>query len=468
VAAAELRRLARELAAAPSAAVYGRCGTTMQAFGTATSWLVDVLNVLTGNLDRPGGAMFAAPATGGPTFSGEPGRGPGVRLGRWRSSVRGLPETLGELPLAVLAEEIEAGAIRALVTFSGNPVLTNPNGRRLDAALARLDCFVALDPYLNETTRRAHVVLPPPSPLERSHYPVVVYPTALRNVANYSPPVLERPSGMPDEWETILRLTAIVSGRGHDADLEALDREVALDTLRRRVADPRSPVAGRDPEELLQALEPRTGPERLLDLMLRLGPYGDAFGARPGGITLAVLEANPHGVDLGPLEPRLPAALRTPSGKVELAHPVLLAEGERLERALAEEPPPLVLIGRREYRSLNSWLHNLPPLVRGRERCTLLVHPADAERLGLADGRRARVASRTGAIELPVEVTDAIMPGVVSIPHGFGHGLPGTRQRVAAQHAGVSMNDVTDEQLVDAVTGTAILNGVPVEVSSCG
>jgi anaerobic selenocysteine-containing dehydrogenase len=466
-----MRRLARELAAAERAVVYGRCGTTTQAFGTATSWLVDVLNVLTANLDRPGGAMFATPATGGPTFSGEPGTGSRVEVGRWRSRVSGRPEVLGELSVGVLAEEIATdgpGRVRALVTFSGNPVLSCPNGTRLGEALEQLDCFVALDPYVNETTRHAHVILPPPSPLERAHYPVAVYPTALRNVANYSPPALPRPNGMPDEWETIVRLTGIVSGLGAEADVDELDRALALDTLRRRTKDPWSPVAGRNPEELLGMLEPRTGQERMLDVMLRCGPHGDHFGARPEGLTLARLEAQPHGIDLGPLEPRLPGALRTPSGTVELGHPLLLAEGERLERELAEPVPPLVLIGRREHRSLNSWLHNLPALAGGRRRCTLLVHPDDAGRLGLADRGRAAVRSRIGEIELEVEVSDEMMPGVVSVPHGFGHGRPGTRLAVAAAEPGASANDVTDEQFVDPVSGTVALNGVPVEITACG
>ena len=270
---------------------------------------------------------------------------------------------------------------------------------------------------------------------------------------------------MPDGWETIVRLTGIVSGLGAEADVDELDRALALDTLRRRTSDPWSPVAGRDPEELLGMLEPRTGQERMLDVMLRCGPHGDHFGARPEGLTLARLEAHPHGIDLGPLEPRLPDALRTPSGTVELGHPLLLAEGERLEQALSEPVPPLVLIGRREHRSLNSWLHNLPALAGGRRRCTLLVHPDDADRLGLADGGRATVRSRVGEIELEVEVSDEMMPGVVSVPHGFGHGRPGTRLAVAAAAPGASVNDITDERLVDPVSGTVALNGVPVEVA---
>jgi hypothetical protein len=308
------------------------------------------------------------------------------------------------------------------------------------------------------------VILPPPSPLERAHYPVGVFTTAVRNLANYSPPSLPPPDGMPDEWETVVRLTGIVSGV--DASVAELDRELVLDFLRRRTTDPYSPVAGRDPDVLLRELEPRTGPERLLDAMLRCGPHGDAFGARPDGLTLAALEASPHGIDLGALEPRLPEALRTPSGTVELAPRELLAEAERLGVELDRPVPPLLLIGRREYRSLNSWLHNVPALVRGRERCTLLVHPDDAVRHGLIAGGRARVRSRVGEVEVDVEISDEVMPGVVSLPHGWGHRHDGARLRVATERPGVSVNELTDGALRDAVSQSVAMNGVPVELAA--
>lgn len=308
--------------------------------------------------------MFTSPAAGGRTYEGTPGRGRGISVGRWHSRVRGAPEVLGELPLACLTEEIETpgeGRIRALVTFSGNPALSNPDPTRLEAALGRLDCLVCVDLYLNETTRHAHVILPSPSPLERSHYDVMVYPTALRNVANYSPPVFPLPPGRPDEWEIVLRLAAIVMGHGPDADVADLDRGLVEEIVRRRVQEEVSPVHGRDPDELMAVLDGRVGPERLLDASLRLGPYGDGFGSRPGGLTLGTLEQAPHGIDFGPLVPRLPEALRTPSGKVELAHPIFLADRDRLERAIDQlAGDALVLIGRRDVRSMNSWLHNLP------------------------------------------------------------------------------------------------------------
>jgi anaerobic selenocysteine-containing dehydrogenase len=468
--AADIRRLARELAGAPSAAVYGRIGTTVQRFGTTASWLVDVLNVLTGNLDRPGGAMFTRPASGSGNTAGEPGRGRGAAFGRWHSRVRGLGEVFGELPVACLAEEIETpgdGQIRALLTIAGNPVVSTPNAERVAGALGRLDFMVSVDIYLNETTRHADVILPVPSPLQRAHYDVALYSFAVRDVANFSPPVLPPDDGMPDEWQTLLRLTGIVTGQGPGADVGAIDDFVAAEAVRRQTADAHSPVAGRDPAELLEALAPRVGPERILDLQLRCGPYGDGFGRTPGGLTLARLEEEPHGIDFGPLQPRIPEVLRTASGRIELAPEQIVADVPRLAAELAErrDPATLVLVGRRDLRSNNSWMHNLPVLVRGKERCTVHVHPDDARRLGLTDGARARVSSRAGAIEVPVEVTEDVMPGVVSIPHGWGHDAPGAVLRVAAEHAGANSNVLSDEQVVDPVSGTAVLNGIPVELA---
>ena len=473
--AATIRRLARELAAAERAVVYGRMGTTTQAFGTTASWLIDVLNALTGNLDEPGGAMFPLPATGGANARGEAVRGRGPRVGRWRSRVRGLEEIFGELPVACLAEEIETpgeGQVRALITLAGNPVVSTPNSGRLDAALTSLDFMVSLDLYVTETSRHADVILPAPSPLERSHYDVALYGFAVRNVANYSPPTLPLPAGMRDEWRTLLALTGIVAGQGPAADVDALDDLVALELLRRDAADPGSPVAGRDPQELLAALAPRRGPERLLDAMLRTGPYGDGFGATPGGLTLAALEAAPHGLDLGPLERRLPRALRTPSGTVELAPERVVADLPRLERARADAAASggaadgrMVLVGRRDLRSNNSWMHNLPLLAGGPGRCTALLHPDDAARLGLRDGEPVRVRSRVGEVELPLQLDDGIMPGVVSIPHGWGHGVAGVGWRRAAADGGANANLLADEQLVDPLSGNAVLNGIPVTLA---
>jgi anaerobic selenocysteine-containing dehydrogenase len=469
-----VRRLARELAAAPRAAVYGRIGTCTQEFGALASWLVDVVNALTGNLDRAGGAMFTRGAAAQSNTRGEPGRGPGAAFGRWTSRVRGLPEIFGELPVVCMAEEIETpgdGQIRAMLTIAGNPVVSTPNARRLAAALDSLELMVAVDIYLNETTRHADVILPVPSPLERSHYDLALYLFAVRNVANYSPALLEPDPAMPAEHETLLRLAAIAAGQGADADIEALDDLIAAEAARREAATVNSPILGRDPAEVVAEIvdaggNPRRGPERLLDLTLRCGPYGDEFGRKPEGLTLAKLEASPHGIDLGPLTPRLPEVLRTPSGMVELAPESLVADVARLQASLERESNGgFVLVGRRQLRSNNSWMHNLPLLVRGKDRCTVHVHPDDAARVGLIDGGQARVSSRTGAIELPVEVTDAVMPGVVSIPHGWGHDEPGIAMEVAAAHAGANSNVLADESLFDVPSGNAVLNGIPVSLA---
>jgi anaerobic selenocysteine-containing dehydrogenase len=469
--AGEIRRLARELAGAKRAAVYGRIGTCTQEFGTLASWLVDVLNVLTGNLDREGGAMFTRAAAGSPIGLDSPdGVGRGVRLGRWASRVRGLGEAYGELPVACLAEEIDTpgeGRIRALITLAGNPALSTPNSGRLEQALDSLDFMVSLDIYVNETTRHADVVLPAPSPLQRAHYDLALYQLAVRNVANYSPALVELGDGEQAEWVTLLRLAGIAAGRGPHADWAALDDLVAFELARRETASPISPVSGRDPAELLAAVGDRAGPQRALDIMLRCGPYGEGFGADPDGLTLARLEESPHGIDLGPLEPRLPGVLRTPSGKVELVPEPIAGDVPRLHDALARGPAngEVVLIGRRQLRSNNSWMHNLAPLVKGKDRCTMHVHPDDAARFELVEGGRAVVTSAAGSIEVPVEVTDAVMRGVVSIPHGWGHDVEGVELSVASEHAGSNSNLLADETRVDPLSGNAVLNGIPVELA---
>ncbi len=470
IAAAEIRRHARELARAPTAAVYGRIGTCTQQFGGLASWLVDVVNVLTGNLDRPGGAMFPMAAAGQSNSAGEPGRGRGARFGRYTSRVRGLRELFGELPVVCLAEEIDTpgeGQVKALITVSGNPVVSTPNSARLEAALRELELLVSVDVYVNETTRHADVILPAPSPLRRSHYDLALYQFAVRNVANYSPPVLPPQPELPDEWVTLLRLTGVAAGMGPNADVAALDEGVAQALVERERKTPQSPVAraGLSTDEVIAALAPRVGPERLLDLMLRTGPYGDHFNGN-GGLSLAALEQAPHGIDLGPLQPRLPDALRTSSGRIELAPELVVADVPRLRATLerpADDGP--VLIGRRHLRSNNSWMHNLPVLVKGKSRCTLQIHPDDAMRHGLTDGGQALLQSRTGAVHAEVEVTDDLMPGVVSLPHGWGQDFEHTRISVAAAHAGTNSNVLADEQLFDVVSGNAVLNGIPVQIS---
>jgi anaerobic selenocysteine-containing dehydrogenase len=468
VAADDIRRLARELAAADSACVYGRIGTTTAEFGTITSWLVDVLNVLTGNLDRPGGAMFTTPASGSANTRGKPRFGKGVKLHRHASRVRSLPETLGELPVVALAEEIDTpgeGQVRALITISGNPVLSTPDSGRLDAALEQLECMVSIDIYLNETTRHADVILPAPSALQKSHYDLALLQLALRNVANYSEPILPLDPGQLDEWEVLCRLALVLQGAGRDGDPAVVDDLMATSLLQSAVADPTGPLHGRDVDELLAELAPLRGPERMLDIMLQTGPYGAGFGKDPDGLSLAKLVAHPHGIDLGALVPRLPDVLRTPDGMIDLAPEMLLADLERLQSGLdGRREHRFVLIGRRHLRSNNSWMHNIDVLVKGKPRCTLHLHPDDAAELGLADGDPALVRSRVGELIVPVEVTDAIRPGVVSIPHGWGHDRPGTRMGVAREHAGVNSNLLADPELFDRPSGNAVLNGIPVDV----
>ena len=462
----EIRTLARELAAAPSAAVYGRIGTSTVGFGTLTSWLVDVVNILTGNLDRPGGVMFAHSPIAGAPRPPRPGRG--FTTGRWRSRVSGHAEVLSEMPAVALAEEIETpgdGQIRALITIAGNPVLSAPDGARLADALGRVGFMVSVDPYLNETTRHADVILPPPPPSRAAHYDLALSGAAVRNNARYSPPVLPLPDGRPDECEILARLALIVLGMGPDADPKLVDDQVIATTLAKEVADEHSPVAGRSVEELTAMLPEGRGYERRLDMMLRLGPFGDAFGANPDGLTLQRLKDAPHGVDLGALTPRIPELLRTPSGTIELDPDPILADIPRLQAALTSQAG-FLLIGRRHLRSNNSWMHNLPALSGGSNRCTLQIHPDDAARLGLDE--LALVTGPGGKLEVPVEITDAIRPGVVSLPHGWGHTEPGTRMQVAAQHPGVNVNNLNDGTLLDPLSGTAVLNGLPVEVTPAG
>jgi len=474
IAASTIRTIARELAAAPRAAVYGRIGTCTQEFGTLSSWLVDVLNVLTGNLDREGGAMFPKAAAGSRNTTGTPGHGRGVRFVRWKSRVRGLPEIYGELPASCLAEEIDTpgqGQVKALITLAGNPALSTPNSHRLQRALSTLKFMVSIDIYLNETTRYANVILPPPPVLARSHYDLALYQLAVHNVAHYSAPVIEREAGALDEWELFLRLAGILAGQGSKADLSTLDNLAITTLIQREATLDGSNIEKRDVSELLEALKSRRGPERILDFLLRSGPYGDAFG-RHDGMSLETLEAHPHGVDLGPLQPRIPEVLRTPSGKIELAPQPIVEDVERLlisfERSLTFGNGHMLLIGRRDLRSNNSWMHNLHVLTKGKDRCTLHIHPDDAAHLALVDGNMATVASRSGSVEVPIEITDAIMPGVVSIPHGWGHTLSMTKTRIASEHAGVNTNILSNEVEVDPLSGNAVLNGIPVTVEKGG
>ncbi|MFF6878819.1 molybdopterin oxidoreductase family protein [Streptomyces sp. NPDC012474] len=462
-----IRALARDLAAAPAAAVYGRIGSCTVPHGTLASWLVDVLNVLTGNLDRPGGALFPQAATDKTPRPAGPGRG--FALGRWHSRVSRHPEAKGELPLSALAEEIDTATaegepVRAVIAVAANPVLSAPDGDRLDKALDSLDFMVSVDPYLNETSRHADVVLPPPPPSQSPHHDFAFNTLAVRNQVRYTRPAVPLEPGRMAETEILARLILAVTGM-HGADPAAVDQMVVDQTLGKAVEEPHSPVHGRDPRELAAQLTGDTGPERRLDMMLRLGPYGDGFGVRPDGLSLDELLAHPHGIDLGPLEPRLPQPLKTRSGRVELLPGPIADDLPRLRAALTERPEGLVLVGRRHLRSNNSWMHNVPALTGGSNRCTLHIHPEDAERLGVEDGAAVRVKGAGGEVTAPAEVTDAIRRGVVSLPHGWGHNRPGTRLSHASTDPGVNVNQLLDGRLLDPLSGNAVLNGVPVEVA---
>ncbi|WP_406167031.1 molybdopterin oxidoreductase family protein [Streptomyces sp. NBC_00996] len=462
-----IRALARELAAAPTAAVYGRIGSCTVPHGTLASWLVDVLNILTGNLDRPGGALFPQAATDRTPRPAGPGHG--FALGRWRSRVSRHPEAKGELPLSALAEEIDTATedgspVRAVIAVAANPVLSAPDGDRLDKALGALDFMVSVDPYLNETSRHAHVVLPPPPPSQSAHHDFAFNTLAVRNQVRYNRPAVPLEQGRMAETEILARLVLAATGM-HGADPSAVDAMVIDSTLGKSVTEAHSPVHGRDPKELADRLTGVNGSERRLDMMLRLGPYGDGFGARPDGLSLAKLLAHPHGIDLGPLRPRLPQPLKTHSGKIELLPGPIVDDLPRLRDALRERPAALVLVGRRHLRSNNSWMHNVPALTGGSNRCTLHIHPEDAERLGLADGAAVRVKGAGGEVTAPAEITDAVRRGVVSLPHGWGHDRPGTRMSHAALDPGVNVNQLLDGSLLDPLSGTAVLNGVPVELA---
>ena len=436
VAAETLRALARDFARAPSAVAYGRVGLCTQAFGGIAAWLVNALNIVTGNLDRAGGAMFPTPAAdlvGLASRLGERGH-----FGAWKSRVRGLPEFGGELPAATLAEEIDTpgeGQIRALITHAGNPVLSTPNGARLERALPKLDFMVSIDLYRNETTRHAHLILPTSFGFERDHYDLAFYALAVRNAARYARAILQPPPGVRHDWQVLVDLA--LSLRKHGGGRR--DRQLNL---------------------MLRALKLTGGPKRVLDLLLR-------FGSRK--LSVAKLLAQPHGLDLGPLEPHLAQLLPPQAPRIALAPELFVADVERLDAELsapsARVAGELLLIGRRNLRSNNSWMHNNQRLVKGPEACTLIMHPSDAESRGLVDGQRVRVESRVGQLEVPLAVSSEVGHGVVSLPHGWGHGRDGVALAVAGAHAGVSANDLTDEHALDALSGNAAFNGVPVRVA---
>ncbi len=454
-----IHRLARELAGTPKSVVYGRIGLCNQEFGSLASWLVDVINILTGHFDTPGGAMFPKPAAWSITTQPLPGLEDGApEFGRWRTRVRGAKEVLGQAPVSCLAEEIATpgeGQLKALITIAGNPVLSTPGGDRLDEALPLLDAMIAVDLWLNETTRHADVFLPGLSPLEQPHHDDLILQFAVHSIANYSAPVFD-PGDRPHEWEILIRLTGLCTGTpAEEVDVTAID-DGFFDYL--------AFTRGLD-GAAIRKLYDRGGPERMLDLTLRTGPFGDRYGENPGGLTLDLLKANPNGIDFGPMVPQLPDILGTADKKIRLAPQYLLDDLPRLAARLERPTEPLVLVSRRHLRSNNTWLHNVPALMKGRDRCTLLIHPDDAARRGIAADDVVTVKSAAGEIKVPVEVTDAIKPGVVSMPHGWGHGMPGTRMSVANGSPGVNTNVLSPPTFLDEPSGNGALNGIPVTIS---
>ena len=456
-----IRSVARGFAGAPAAVAHSRIGTCMQEFGTLANWLVEVLTIVTGNLDRPGGAMFALPPAGGQN-TWPVTRPPKLMFDRWRSRVRGLPEAMGELPAVCFAEEILTpgpGRTRALITLAGNPARSLPNSGAIEEALGALEFMVSVDCYLNETTRHADVILPPPPVTTRGHHDVTLAHFQIRNVARYTPPLLDLADGEMAEWQILLRLAAIAKGTPHRRVSE-IDDEVAALAARRAAK-----LVGCETGRALDAVTGRRGPQRLLDLRLRSGPYGDRFGLDPDGLTLALLETNPDGIDYGPLAPRVPEVLRTPDGRIDLMPDMIVSDLPRLRESVTRAAPDLLLINRRQRRGMNSWLHNALPQPDAGQ-CALLVSPPDAAERGLVNGDRVSVTSKVTTVTAELRIDDALRPGVASMPHGWGHDGPGLRTSRSASAPGSNYNALVDDTTdLEALTASPIFNGVPVTVT---
>ncbi len=471
--ASTIRRLALELAEASNPVLYSRIGACTQEFGTLATWLVFVLNTALGAVDRLGGAVFPKPAVYSPMFMKPPDQtGQRWEFGRFASRVRGIGEVLGQYPVSCLAEEVTTpgtGRIRGLIAVAGNPAISAPAAGRIQEALASLDAFICVDNWLNETTRAAHVIFPGLSPLERPHADDLYWMYAQASCLKWSEPVFEPRPGRPAEWEILLRLAGAVLGTPvPDVDVPMMDELYTAGLVATMCAQPGTPLTGRDPDEVLGALNGQ-GPERIFDLYVRLGPWGDGLGANPGGLTLGHVRAHPDGLRLGELEGgRIQEAVTTPSGAIELMHDRFVDDMPRLRARIGRPEAPLVLTSRRHLRSNNSWLHNVPALMRGRDRCTLLVHPDDALRIGLGDGALAEVSTSEGALSVPVEISDDMTVGVVSLPHGWGHGAPGSQLGVANAHPGVNSNLLNPPDLLDVPSNTQVVNGVPCEVRALG
>lgn len=459
VPAATTRRIAAEISGAQAASIYGRIGLCNQEFGTLASALIDVLAICSGHFDRPGTLIFGDPIVEPMAYllnsklMGEP------TFGNWRSRVRGAPEVLGQVPASCLAEEIATpgkGQIKGLVTIAGNPVISVPESDALDAALPLLDCMISIDCYLNETTRHAHVILPGPSPLETPHFDELLRAWSTRTVARYSPALFPRPDGTKEEWEILIILGTLLRGVPLEhIDVASIDDQFFAGLCMAKGLD----------HEKVMALYDHGGPERIADWSVRVGRHGDGYGTRPDGLTLDKIKATPLGIDLGPVEPRAAEVIVTSTGRIHLAPEYIFDDVPRLLDRMSHPDDGLVLVSRRHLRSKNSWMHNVKVLVKGKDRCTLIIHPDDAARCGVGDGDTAVVTSEVGSIEVPVEVSDEMLPGVVCLPHGWGHDKVGTRLSIAREHAGVNNNRIAPGRLVDPLSGNAVVNGIPVEVT---
>ena len=467
--ATRIRRLAHDLAHAESPVLYSRIGACTQEFGTLATWLVFVINTALGSLDTLGGAVFPKPAVWSPMFMKPPDQtGAGWEFGRFHSRVRGAPEVFNQFPISCLAEEIDTpgdGQLRGLITVAGNPAVSAPGARRLDASLAGLDAMIAVDGWLNETTRHAHVILPGLSPLERPHADDLYWIYAISSCLKWSDPVFAPDPERPQEWEILLRLAGAMLGTPMpDVDVAAMDDLYVAGLVATACAAPNNPLSGRSYEEATAALK-GVGPERLVELGIRVGPWGDDLGMRPGGLTLDEVKRHPNGLRLGELEGgRLDEVVCTPSGTVELVHPQIVDDVPRLRARLQRPADELLLTSRRHLRSNNSWMHNVPALMRGKDRCTLLIHPDDAQRAGVRPGDVAEVSTTEGSLTVLAEISDEMMPGVVSLPHGWGHGLDGTSLQVANDHPGVNSNLLNPAHLIDVPSNTQVVNGVPCQV----
>ena len=462
----EITLLAEKITQANKCAVYGRMGTCTAAFGTLCSWLIEVINILSGNLDAKGGTGFPKAAH----VPDDSIAKKGFTTGRWRSRLSDAPEVCGELPAAMMAEEMETpgdGQIRALVTVAGNPVVAVPESDRLDAAMAGLDFMVSVDYYINESTRRANVILPPASILSHGHYDFFFHGLSVRNFAAYCPSIFEKGPEEKDKWEILAHLALIGQGRGASADpgevADAMVSQLAAGVISAMGGEQK---AGVSPDSLTGMLSGSRGPEQVLDLLLRIGPYGDNFGLNPDGLSLDKLLASPRGVDLGPLESWIDRAVSNPDGKIHLfanEFQKAMADLGNPDENSSDTDRPLRLIGRRHLRTNNSWMHNIPAL-SAKNPCTLQVNPADAARLGLKHGQTARITSDAGSVSAPMEITDRVMEGVVSLPHGWGHDMEGMQMQVAGANPGVNTNRIVPAA-VDPLSATAVLNGIAVTVS---